>query len=107
RTTAAGLLIGRPVRAVVVLPSGDVAFQGQPPPRAPQPFRGEERWQRLDGQIVDVEVASVAITYLGEPAIEVIARHVTARKRTADELRHAKDVSEAANRARSSFLADM
>jgi PAS domain S-box-containing protein len=106
-TTDAGLLIGRPVRAVVVPSSGDVALQDQPPPRAPLPFRGEERWQRLDGRIVDVEVASIATTYLGEPAIQVIARDVTARKRAADALRHAKEAAEAANRARSNFLADM
>ena len=43
---------------------------------------------RLDGQTMDVEAAGVGITYLGQPAVQVVLRDITARKRAAQEVEH-------------------
>lgn len=47
----------------------------------------EERWVRLDGDTVDVEVAARQIPYEGTLAIQVIAMNVTERKRADEALR--------------------
>jgi PAS domain S-box-containing protein len=67
----------------------------------------EQRLVRLDGRIVDVEVAAVPVSFLGQPAIQNIVRDVTERKRAAEELRRAKEAAESADRAKSAFLANM
>ncbi|HZU13416.1 MAG TPA: EAL domain-containing protein [Chloroflexota bacterium] len=41
----------------------------------------EERFIRLDGRVIDVEVASAAIVYRGKPALQTVVRDVTDRKR--------------------------
>jgi PAS domain S-box-containing protein len=45
----------------------------------------EEKFVRLDGSSVDVEVASVPITYDGQPAVRTVIRDITARKRAETE----------------------
>ncbi|GAB4426212.1 MAG: hypothetical protein Fur0044_24240 [Anaerolineae bacterium] len=67
----------------------------------------EEKYLRLDGQIIDVEVTATPITYAGKPAVQTVVRDVTQRKRTETELQRAKETAEAANRAKSQFLANM
>jgi len=47
----------------------------------------EERYVRLDGRMIDVEVASASLNYQGQPAALVIARDITKRKRAEDALR--------------------
>ena len=46
----------------------------------------EERFLRLDGSPVDVEVAAGPFTYLGQPAIQVVFREITERRRMMAEL---------------------
>jgi len=41
----------------------------------------EEKYIRLDGTIVDVEVAGAPIFFQGEPMVQIIARDITERKR--------------------------
>jgi PAS domain S-box-containing protein len=36
---------------------------------------GEEKWIRLDGRSIDVEVAAMPLVYQGRPAIQFIARY--------------------------------
>ena len=67
----------------------------------------EEKYLRLDGQIIDVEVTATPITYAGKPAVQTVVRDVTQRKQTETELQRAKEAAEAANRAKSQFLANM
>ena len=43
----------------------------------------EERFVRLDGRVVDVEVAAAPLTFKDRPSIQIIARDITQRKRTA------------------------
>lgn len=52
----------------------------------PVPF-DEQRWKRLDGTPVDVEVAAAPLIYAGKPAVQVIAHDITERKRAEQEIR--------------------
>ena len=47
----------------------------------------EERFIRLDGEVIDVEVASVPATYKGESAVQFIVHDITESKRTKDEVK--------------------
>ncbi len=66
-----------------------------------------ERFVRLDGTVIDVEVSGMPFTYEDHPAILVIARDITAWKQAEASLHQAKEVAESANRAKSMFLASM
>jgi PAS domain S-box-containing protein len=46
-----------------------------------------ERHLKLDGTVFDVEVVAIAVTFDGRPAIELVARDITARKETEAALR--------------------
>ena len=54
----------------------------------------EEKYIRLDGKIVDVEVAAAPIPFQGEPMVQVIARDITERKRMEEALRRSKEESQ-------------
>ncbi len=47
----------------------------------------EQKLVRLDGSTVDVEVGATAFVFHGEPAVQVVARDITARLRAQEELR--------------------
>jgi diguanylate cyclase (GGDEF)-like protein/PAS domain S-box-containing protein len=47
-----------------------------------------ERFVRLDGQVRDVEVVMAAITYDGRPAIQILTRDITERRRAEQQLLH-------------------
>jgi PAS domain S-box-containing protein len=61
----------------------------------------EEKLIRLDGQVIDVEVAGIPITYSGKPAIQLVVREITGRKRAEEALRQSgeryRDLFENAN----------
>lgn len=46
----------------------------------------EEKFIRPDGTIVDMEVAGIPFTYRGKPAVQVVARDISERKRIENEL---------------------
>ncbi|MEG4320015.1 MULTISPECIES: EAL domain-containing protein [unclassified Microcoleus] len=48
----------------------------------------EEKLMRLDGEIIDVEVAGIPATYQGSAAAQIIIRDVTERKRVERQLLH-------------------
>jgi PAS domain S-box-containing protein len=50
----------------------------------------EERFVRLDGASVEVDVAAAPMTHAGEPAVQVVARDITERKRVERKLRDAE-----------------
>jgi len=52
----------------------------------PLPFL-EQRWVRLDGVPVDVEVAAAPLIFAGKSAAQVTAHDITDRKRTEQEIR--------------------
>ncbi len=52
--------------------------------------RIEEKLVRLDGQTIDVEVAGTRTTYQGRPAVQLMVRDITDRKRLENQLRQAQ-----------------
>ncbi len=58
---------------------------GRPAP----PFR--ERFLRLDGTAVDVEVIAVPVLHQGRPGMQVIARDITERRKAEDALRESEE----------------
>ncbi|MGE5457953.1 MAG: response regulator [Methanococcaceae archaeon] len=67
----------------------------------------EEKFFRLDGSVVEVEVVAAFCTFGDSPAIQVIARDITERLRTRQEILQAKEKAEEASRLKSSLLANM
>jgi len=67
----------------------------------------EERYVRLDGTALPVEVAAAPFVYQDKPAVQVVVHDLTERKRTEEILRQSRDAAEAANQAKSRFLANM
>jgi diguanylate cyclase (GGDEF)-like protein/PAS domain S-box-containing protein len=47
-----------------------------------------EKFVRLDGQVRDVEVVLASITYGGQPAMQILTRDITERRRAEEQLLH-------------------
>lgn len=47
----------------------------------------EEKFIKLDGTVIDVEVAATQIAYQGKPAVQAVVRDITKRKKTEEALR--------------------
>ncbi len=54
----------------------------------------EEKFVRLDGTTIDVEVTSIPLSYKGKPAAQVVVRDITDRKRAEAALRDALQFNE-------------
>lgn len=76
-----------------------------PNDHTPEPLF-EQQILRPDGAVVDVEVSAVPFLFEDQPALQLTLRDVTERKRT-EALKHAKEHAEAANAAKSEFLANI
>ena len=50
----------------------------------------EQHYVRLDGQVIEVEVATQPVVYLGRHAAQVVARDVTERKLAERRLRESE-----------------
>jgi len=48
----------------------------------------EEKYVRLDGAVIDVEVAGVRFSYQGKPAVQAIFHDITGRKLSAQRIEH-------------------
>ncbi|MEW5960541.1 MAG: PAS domain S-box protein [Chloroflexota bacterium] len=120
-------LIGKPINALIHPENWEAARQ-----RIARMLQGEsglypteDRYLRLDGRVVPVEVTATPFTHAGRPAVQVIALDITDRKRAEDELRQlnaeleqrvaqrtqeleaAMLKAQAADRLKSAFLATM
>jgi len=51
----------------------------------------EEKIIRLDGSVIDVEVASISFTHQGKPAVQVVLRDITERKLAENALRESEE----------------
>jgi PAS domain S-box-containing protein len=51
----------------------------------------EEKFMKLDGSVIDVEVVGIPFSYQGQPAVQVIARDITERKRTEVKLQESEE----------------
>lgn len=51
----------------------------------------EEKFIRLDGTVIDVEVTAVPIMYEGRPAMQVVFRDISERKRMEEELKASEE----------------
>ncbi|GET42870.1 PAS domain-containing protein [Microseira wollei] len=51
----------------------------------------EEKFFRLDGTVVEVEVAAAPVVYQGKPAVQAVIRDITARKQTAAALSQSEE----------------
>ncbi|MBI2882440.1 MAG: PAS domain S-box protein [Candidatus Methylomirabilis oxyfera] len=51
----------------------------------------EEQYVRLDGTVIDVEVAATSLTYKDGTAIQVVVRDITERKRAEQEVRDSRE----------------
>jgi len=65
----------------------------------------ETAHRHKDGSLIPTEVNAQQITWEGQPAVLSICRDITERRRVAVELQLAKEVAEAASRAKDDFLA--
>ena len=54
----------------------------------------EEKFIRLDGKCVDVEVSAVPLPYQGRPMVQLIARDITERKRTDEALKRSEEAAQ-------------
>jgi PAS domain S-box-containing protein len=50
----------------------------------------DEKFVRLDGAVIDVEVSAIPITYMNKPATQVVVRDVTDRKKAEESLRRSQ-----------------
>lgn len=46
----------------------------------------QQKFVRLDGQVIDVEVTAIPVTYLGKPATQVVFRNITESERAKEAL---------------------
>jgi diguanylate cyclase (GGDEF)-like protein/PAS domain S-box-containing protein len=86
----AAALVGRPT-SDFVHPEDRARLQAREARRAAgtvDPHNAHYRLVREDGTVVEVEAASVAMTYEGQPAVQSVFRDVTERKRLEAQLVH-------------------
>jgi two-component system cell cycle sensor histidine kinase/response regulator CckA len=55
-------------------------------------FSFEEKYLRLDGTPVEMEISAVPIEYLGKAALQIFARDVTGRKQLEEQLRQSQKI---------------
>lgn len=86
-------LIGRPVSDLVHPEYREMARERvrQIQEEGRQLHAAETKHLRIDGQVVDIEVNGAPIVYQGKPALQVVARDITQRKRAEEVLRESEE----------------
>ena len=103
---SAGELLGRPImdfvhadfHAIVAERVRKMEETGEPG------YRLEEKILRLDGSVVEVEVAGARVLFQGEPAIQLVGRDLTHRKRAEEERRRHTERARETRRRESLFV---
>jgi PAS domain S-box-containing protein len=76
-------------RAILEQRIGRLLATGEPNPPI------EQMYYRFDGELISVETTSKLVPWAGGPAVQVVARDVTERRRAEAELRESKEALEA------------
>ena len=103
-----GELIGKPAIDFVHPDDREMALKQisqLPPADATRAPLVEARFLRLDGTLMDIEVAAVPFSYVGKPAILTVFNDITERKRREETLRQRIAELEAVNRVSTSLRA--
>jgi diguanylate cyclase (GGDEF)-like protein/PAS domain S-box-containing protein len=87
-------LNGKPLTDFIYAPSGEtlaaLQTEGRSDDGSSEPTRrAEQKFKRLDGSVIDVELAATSITYRQEPSVLVTARDITSRKKMERKLKDA------------------
>jgi PAS domain S-box-containing protein len=64
----------------------------------------ESQYVNLENEVIDVEIISMPITYMGKPAVQAIVRDISERKRVEAELIKAKEKAEESDNLKTAFL---
>ncbi|WP_051273211.1 PAS domain-containing hybrid sensor histidine kinase/response regulator [Desulfotruncus alcoholivorax] len=67
----------------------------------------EDLFRKKDGQRMEVEIIGTSLQFQGENCILAFIRDITVRKQAEAQMKQAKESAEAANRAKSEFLANI
>lgn len=70
---------------------------------SPQGY-SETKFLNLRKEVMNVEIISIPVTYMGEPAVQTIVRDITARKKVERELIAAKEKAEISDQLKTAFL---
>ncbi len=97
-------LIGKPILSFV-----DPAYRKSAKDRLLRVQQGktvgpiEEKFVRLDGGVIDVEVMAVPVIYQGHPSVQMVVRDISRRKRDEEKFKESKELSDALNRINSAI----
>jgi PAS domain S-box-containing protein len=84
-------IVGKPfVDALVGSRREEIAAAISQPRRKDEPLFREEKLERPDGKIVDVEISKAALTFAGLPATQLIIRDITETKALTQQLHQAQ-----------------
>jgi PAS domain S-box-containing protein len=85
-------LIGKPILDIVPLDDREKVLERvQQNQEGKQTPLVEQKIIRLDGQTVEVEVMGIPTIYQDKPAVQIIVRDITERKRVEEELRQSEE----------------
>jgi PAS domain S-box-containing protein len=80
-------IIGKPfVDALAGAQREELAARISEPRRKGEPLFREEKLERTDGKILDVEISKAALTFAGLPATQLIVRDITEKKALTQQL---------------------
>jgi PAS domain S-box-containing protein len=107
--SSADILLARPVLDMVDgVTSAEIRARLERALAAGEAFPPSEIWvARLDGSSLCVEISGVPMPTSSGAEVLLIARDISAHRRTEADLRDAKEQAELANRTRSQFVANM
>lgn len=89
-------LVGKPVREIVHTDNWDSAVIRIDRMMAGEKglYPAEDRYVRLDGKTIDVEVMATPLLYEGKPAVQVLVQDISQKKKTEKELKLRNEIAQ-------------